>query len=336
MQRGHRPQRLGRPAATRCASTDSSPRLEEITRPLTETKSPRSTSAFHAASDSSPDLGQRQHHLQPVAGVGSATGPPAGWRSTACRCCGRRPPGRSPRPRRRSPPPVARCAPAGPDLAQRVRPRHRRPGTGSRPRPAAGRASPAAPGSARAGGIGVRRALRLSGPGQHRGQPSGPTIDAIRLGEPRRCGSLLAPSCPPSERPCPRTTRSRGHSQPYDRHRAAPRASSCSTCASRFGLLASSMITPRLTHRRLSRPRPAGSQNVYPPSTAGRHTVAVASPTICGRTGRRASRSTIDPGQTVEVHYSGPLITFVGGRMGFEQQPRPGMVAFWLILAMPS
>ena len=36
------------------ASTDSSPRFEAITRPVTLTKSPRSTSAFHAASRSSP------------------------------------------------------------------------------------------------------------------------------------------------------------------------------------------------------------------------------------------------------------------------------------------
>ena len=35
-------------------STDSSPRRDEITRPVTETKSPRSTSAFHSARDSSP------------------------------------------------------------------------------------------------------------------------------------------------------------------------------------------------------------------------------------------------------------------------------------------
>ena len=36
------------------ASTDNSPRLEEITRPRTKTKSPRSTSAFQAARAVSP------------------------------------------------------------------------------------------------------------------------------------------------------------------------------------------------------------------------------------------------------------------------------------------
>ena len=36
------------------ASTDNSPRLDEITRPRTKTKSPRSTSAFQAASACSP------------------------------------------------------------------------------------------------------------------------------------------------------------------------------------------------------------------------------------------------------------------------------------------
>lgn len=41
------------------------------------------------------------------------------------------------------------------------------------------------------------------------------------------------------------------------------------------------------------------------------------------------------PGQSVEVHYSGPLLTFVGGRMGFTPQARPGVVGFGLVLGIP-
>ena len=34
----------------------------------------------------------------------------------------------------------------------------------------------------------------------------------------------------------------------------------------------------------------------------------------------------IAPGQSLELHYSAPMITFLRGRIGFTPQPRPGMV----------
>jgi hypothetical protein len=46
-------------------------------------------------------------------------------------------------------------------------------------------------------------------------------------------------------------------------------------------------------------------------------------------------RVDVPPGQTVEVHYSGPVMTMMGGKLGFTPQPRPGMLAFWLIIAIP-
>ncbi len=36
----------------------------------------------------------------------------------------------------------------------------------------------------------------------------------------------------------------------------------------------------------------------------------------------------VRPGEHVEVHYSPPLLTFIGGRIGPQQQPRPGVVGF--------
>jgi hypothetical protein len=30
------------------------------------------------------------------------------------------------------------------------------------------------------------------------------------------------------------------------------------------------------------------------------------------------------------------MITLAAGRMGFEPQPRPGRVAFWLIISVPA
>lgn len=99
-----------------------------------------------------------------------------------------------------------------------------------------------------------------------------------------------------------------------------------------FGLLSSSMISPVVTID--GYPAPAcWEQNAFP-VVAGQHTVQVAS-NYLWKYGAATLPVTIYPGQSVEVHYSGPLITFVGGRLGFEPQPRPGMVAFWGILALP-
>ena len=41
------------------------------------------------------------------------------------------------------------------------------------------------------------------------------------------------------------------------------------------------------------------------------------------------------PDSAVEVHYSGPLVTFLSGAIGFEEQPRPGVGAHWAIMAVP-
>jgi hypothetical protein len=53
--------------------------------------------------------------------------------------------------------------------------------------------------------------------------------------------------------------------------------------------------------------------------------------------GRAQDAVPIGPGQQVEVHYSPPLLTFIGGRIGPTPQPRPGVggfVALMVVLAV--
>ena len=142
------------------------PRLEEITRPRTKTKSPRSTSAFQSASASSPTSASdsmtcRRTRSRP------GTSLPAGSRSTASRCCVGTPPAR-----------LSddvggllaglQVPPLRPDLAESgyAAPR---PGRARAPRPAAAPASPAGPAAARAD---RRRGLRIGHRG-YRGTTSG-------------------------------------------------------------------------------------------------------------------------------------------------------------------
>jgi hypothetical protein len=99
-----------------------------------------------------------------------------------------------------------------------------------------------------------------------------------------------------------------------------------------FGMLSSSMISPVLSID--GYPAPARwEQNVFP-VVAGQHIVQVAS-NYMWRYGAASLPVEIRPGQSVVVHYAGPVITFLSGRMGFEEQARPGMAVFWAILAVP-
>lgn len=62
------------------------------------------------------------------------------------------------------------------------------------------------------------------------------------------------------------------------------------------------------------------------PTTPGRHLVRVSNRYLYEY---GAAEQVLDlvPGQSVEVHYSPPLITFVRGRIGLTPQPRPGLAA---------
>jgi len=92
------------------------------------------------------------------------------------------------------------------------------------------------------------------------------------------------------------------------------------------------MVTPRLTIDGYPAPAQWGP-NAYPVAP-GRHLVK-GSASYMWEFGSAEQVVEINPGQSVEVHYTPPLITFIGGRMGFREQPRRGTVAFWVIIAIP-
>ncbi|HEY5822548.1 MAG TPA: hypothetical protein VIT20_11270 [Propionibacteriaceae bacterium] len=99
-----------------------------------------------------------------------------------------------------------------------------------------------------------------------------------------------------------------------------------------FGLGSATMMTPTVTIDGYPAPVRWG-QNAFP-VVPGHHQLSAAT-TYLWRFGAAEQAVDVAPGQSVEVHYSGPLITFMSGRIGFEEQPRPGLVAFWAILAIP-
>ena len=86
-----------------------------------------------------------------------------------------------------------------------------------------------------------------------------------------------------------------------------------------FGSLG--MVTPRLTIDGYPAPAQWGP-NAYPVAP-GRHLVK-GSANYLWEFGSAEQVVEINPGQSVDLHYSPPLITFIGGRMGFSEQPRPG------------
>ncbi len=99
-----------------------------------------------------------------------------------------------------------------------------------------------------------------------------------------------------------------------------------------FGLLADQMVTPSVRingHQATAR----WGQNFYP-THAGQHQIDCSS-SYMWQFGPQSMTVDIPPGQSVEVHYSGPVVTFGSGKMGYEVQPRPGMVAWILIISIP-
>ncbi|MDQ6525982.1 hypothetical protein RB608_20360 [Nocardioides sp. LHD-245] len=52
------------------------------------------------------------------------------------------------------------------------------------------------------------------------------------------------------------------------------------------------------------------------------------------RYGHASQQVQLAPGQTVDVYYAAPVLTFVGGAMGFTKQRAPGMLAFVLLLVV--
>jgi hypothetical protein len=99
-----------------------------------------------------------------------------------------------------------------------------------------------------------------------------------------------------------------------------------------MGLGSAALISPGVTIDGF--PAPARWERNFYPVPAGRRTVAVESRYLWPY-GKQQQVFDVAPGQTVEVHYSGPLVSFGAGAMGFTEQPRPGKLTFWLILAIP-
>ncbi|KAB2811394.1 hypothetical protein ACIRN4_17455 [Pimelobacter simplex] len=71
-------------------------------------------------------------------------------------------------------------------------------------------------------------------------------------------------------------------------------------------------------------------QNVYP-VVPGVHQVAGYAQWMW-RYGHAQQQFQVAPGQTVDVFYAAPALTFIGGRIGFEKQRTPGLLAMLLVL----
>lgn len=89
------------------------------------------------------------------------------------------------------------------------------------------------------------------------------------------------------------------------------------------------MISPAVTINGYSAPAQWGP-NPYP-ITPGQHQVRVWAKYLFDY-GAAEQVVDIAPGQSVEVHYSPPMLTFLRGRIGFAPQPRPGVVPLVVFL----
>lgn len=99
-----------------------------------------------------------------------------------------------------------------------------------------------------------------------------------------------------------------------------------------FGLMSASMISPKLTIDGYPAPVRWGP-NAFP-APAGPRVLQVSS-SYMWDFGKAEMVVDLPPGESRTVHYTGPFWTFQRGRMGSEVQPRPGLVAFLILLAVP-
>lgn len=99
-----------------------------------------------------------------------------------------------------------------------------------------------------------------------------------------------------------------------------------------FDPLSASLITPKATID--GYPAPVRWEQNQFPVTPGQHHLHL-SATYLWEYGAADQTVQVAPGQSVEVHYSPPLITFLRGRIGFERQPLRGLAVFWVVVAIP-
>lgn len=90
-----------------------------------------------------------------------------------------------------------------------------------------------------------------------------------------------------------------------------------------------SMITPLLAIDGHQAPV-VWERNVIPVPVGRRHLTAQS--TYLWTYGRAELDVDLAPEQTVEVYYAGPLLTFMGGRIGFEPQKRGGVVPLAIVV----
>ncbi|GAA1535047.1 hypothetical protein [Nocardioides humi] len=92
-----------------------------------------------------------------------------------------------------------------------------------------------------------------------------------------------------------------------------------------------SMITPSVQINGYPVPARYGP-NVYP-MPPGVHTVSAYAQWMW-RYGGASQQVQLAPGQTVDVFYAVPVLTFMAGAMGPTKQRTPGMLAFVLLLVV--
>lgn len=98
------------------------------------------------------------------------------------------------------------------------------------------------------------------------------------------------------------------------------------------GLGSAAMITPLVKID--GYPAPVRWDRNAFPVTPGEHQLHVSS-NYLWEFGAAELPVVVPPGQSVEVHYSGPMVTFMRGKIGFSPQPRPGTAIVWALIAVP-
>ncbi|MCR1780934.1 hypothetical protein KVF89_00175 [Nocardioides carbamazepini] len=91
------------------------------------------------------------------------------------------------------------------------------------------------------------------------------------------------------------------------------------------------MITPSVQVNGYPVPMRFGPNVV--PMPPGVHTVSAHAQWMW-RYGQASQQVQLAPGQTVDVFYAAPVLTFMSGAMGFTKQRVPGMLAFVLLLVV--
>lgn len=97
-----------------------------------------------------------------------------------------------------------------------------------------------------------------------------------------------------------------------------------------WGIGSAMMVSPKLTIDGFPAPV-QWEQNVIT-VPAGQRRVTIAADYLW-TFGQAETVVDVYPGQSIELHYSSPMLTFLKGRVGPERQPRPGAVGMIAVFA---